>query len=201
MSQLPPPYLVIIRHSLTEMEADVPPASWVLSATGRRRCQGLARELRPYQLQRLFTSHEAKAQQTASLVAQELELPIMIAGGLHEQERPSVPTSTTEEFRAGIKALFSQPDELVFGDETASAAALRFSLALNWILDGHPGQSLGVVTHGTVMTLWLARICGPKIDGLAPFQFWGRLGLPAFVVLSRQDLEVVEVVYEITAGE
>lgn len=188
MSQLPPPYLIIIRHSLTELDADVPSAHWILSAAGRRRCMGLARELLPYQLQRLFTSHEAKAQQTASLVAQELELPIMIAGGLHEQERHSVSTSTADEFRAGIKALFSQPDELVFGDETAIAAALRFSLALNWILDGHPGQSLGVVTHGTVMTLWLARTCGPKIDRFAPFQFWERLGLPAFVVLSRQDL-------------
>ena len=196
MSQSPESYLVLVRHSLTEMEADVPSAQWALSAEGRRRCHALARELVPYHLDRLFASSEPKAQETASLISQELDLPILLAGGLHEQERASVPFSTPEQFRAGIESLFNQPNELVFGDETANEATQRFSRAINWILGDNPAQNLAIVTHGTVMTLWLARTCG-----VSPFQFWRELGLPAYVALSRPDLEILKVVNNILLGD
>lgn len=53
-------------------------------------------------------------------------------------------------------------------------------------------ERLAIISHGTVMTLFIARD-----TGLAPLTFWKSLGLPAFVVLSLPELRVVEVVAEI----
>jgi 2,3-bisphosphoglycerate-dependent phosphoglycerate mutase len=197
MSQTPPNYLILVKHSQPEINPAIPSAQWTLSEEGRQRCIELAQELEPYQANRIFTSIEPKAQKTASLIAQELDLPILPAGGLHEQERASVPYSTPEEFQAGIKALFEQPDVLVFGDETANEATHRFSAAIDGILSQYRQQNVVIVSHGTVMTLWLAQNCGPYPGGVPPFQFWRELGLPAFIVLSHPDYEIITVVNQI----
>jgi broad specificity phosphatase PhoE len=57
------------------------------------------------------------------------------------------------------------------------------------VLERHPRQSVAVVTHGTVMTLFVTRAAG-----LEAFPFWKRLGLPAFVVLSWPGLGLLDVV-------
>lgn len=189
MTEQPLNYLILVRHSLPEIDADVPAAQWILSAEGRQRCIDLAQELRPYHPDRLLVSIEPKAQQTAGLLAQELDRPMVIIGGLHEHERSSVPFSSQEEFRAKIKALFDQPDELVFGDETANQAYRRFSAAIDSILSQFRGHNVAIITHGTVMTIWLARTCN-----VSPYSFWSDLGLPSFVILSRPDLKIDTVV-------
>ena len=48
------------------------------------------------------------------------------------------------------------------------------------MLDAHPGESLAVVAHGTVIALYVA-----AVTGVAPLPLWQRLSLPAFVVLAR----------------
>jgi broad specificity phosphatase PhoE len=48
---------------------------------------------------------------------------------------------------------------------------------------------VAVVTHGTVMTLFVTRAAG-----LEAFPFWKRLGLPAFVVLSWPGFGLLDVV-------
>ena len=53
----------------------------------------------------------------------------------------------------------------------------------------HPAGNLAIVSHGTVMTLFLAHV-----SGIDPVPFWKQLGLPAFVVLSYPDLALLKVV-------
>jgi broad specificity phosphatase PhoE len=198
MSQTPPIYLMLVKHSLPEVNPAIPSAQWTLSEEGRQRCIDLAQHLRPYKPGRIITSIEPKAQETASIIAQELDLPILPAGGLHEQERCSVPYSTPEEFQAGIKALFDQPEDLVFGDETANDATHRFAAAIDGILSQYRQQNVIIVTHGTVMTLWLTQHCGPYPGGLPPFQFWQKLGLPSYVLVEHPNYRIHTIVNHIS---
>ena len=46
-----------------------------------------------------------------------------------------------------------------------------------------------MVTHGTVMTLYVA-----SVAGVQPMRFWHRLGLPSFVVLTLPDMHILSTV-------
>jgi broad specificity phosphatase PhoE len=182
--------LILVRHSLPEIVPSLPASRWRLSDEGRRRCERLAERLAAYQPSIVVTSLEPKAIETGQIVARILGIPVETALDLHEHERPYVePFGTREQFEARVSRLFEYPAELIFGAETADQAHNRFASAIDDVLATERYGNLAVVTHGTVLTLFVARAAG-----LAPVPFWKKLGLPAFVVLSLPDLspQVVE---------
>jgi broad specificity phosphatase PhoE len=178
--QLPGVKLILVRHSLPEILPAVPANQWRLSAEGRSRCPALAEQLAAYKPQALFSSLEPKAIETAQILSERLSLPFTPTTGLHEHERPAAARRFSRaEFEATLARFFDHPDELVFGTETAAQAQQRFSTAMRNILTEHPGQTLAVVAHGTVMSLFVA-----YNNSIDPFTFWKSLALPCFVVLS-----------------
>jgi broad specificity phosphatase PhoE len=188
--------LILVRHSAPEMVAGVPASQWRLSEEGRLRCQKLAERLAAYGLATIVTSTEPKAVETGQIVAEVLDLPFEIAPGLHEHERGVVRNlGSREEFQAQVARLFERPAELVLGYETADQAHARFFGAVAHVVEEHPAGNLAVATHGTVMTLFIARA-----NGLDAVPFWKRLGLPSFVVLTLPSFSLVEVVENVEKG-
>ncbi|MBI3943723.1 MAG: histidine phosphatase family protein [Chloroflexi bacterium] len=184
--------LILVKHALPEIETEVPARDWRLSEQGRRRCRDLAARLAPYDPAVVITSDEPKAIETGEIVAARLSKPLEIVAGLHEHDRSNTPFSDKEVFETAVAGFFAHPQSLVMGKETAEEAHQRFSEALRLVREKYPGQTIMVVTHGTVITLFISRL-----TGYAPFPLWQRLGLPAFVVLSRPDLRLEEIVEEI----
>jgi broad specificity phosphatase PhoE len=88
-----------------------------------------------------------------------------------------------------VERLFERPDELIFGRETAHEAHERFAGAVERTLERFPEGNLAIVTHGTVLTLFVARA-----TGIEPASFWKRLGLPAFAVMTLPERTLLEVV-------
>ncbi|MCP4167150.1 MAG: histidine phosphatase family protein [Chloroflexi bacterium] len=76
-----------------------------------------------------------------------------------------------------------EPDELVFGEETADRAHERFATAVDVVLTAHPGQTVAIVAHGTVITLYVAHL-----QNLEPYPFWRQFELADFVVCSSTGL-------------
>jgi broad specificity phosphatase PhoE len=134
---------------------------------------------------------ETKARQTAELVAERLDAPPEVSEGLHEHERRNVPITSEEAYRAAAASLFQNPNDLVFGDETAAQAGERFQRAMNGLLETKEGNLI-VVAHGTVITLYVVRR-----NELDPFELWSKLGLPSFVVLSRPGFRLLELVPDV----
>jgi broad specificity phosphatase PhoE len=149
----------------------------------------LASALAPFGPEVFFTSMEPKAIETGQIVGSRLNRRVELADGLHEHERNDVQFRSTEWFERAIGQFFAQPAQLVFGSETADQAYQRFTETVTNIIDRYPGKTVAVVTHGTVMTLYVSRAIR-----LSPFAFWKRLGMPAFVVLSLPDFSTVTVV-------
>jgi len=178
--------LILVKHSLPEILPEIPASEWHLSAEGRRRCQVLADELAGLDPDLIFSSSEPKAQETAQIVAQQLVKPLFIAPGLHEHERKTIRFTSEEQFEASVKKFFGQPDALIFGEETAAKCLSRFSSAVNQLMSQNRDLNLVVVSHGTVITLFVANNCG-----IEPFSFWSHLDLPSFIVLSLPDLVVL----------
>ena len=188
--------LILIKHSKPEIKADVPAKLWNLSTEGRERATNLAKALARYSPQTIVSSDEPKAIQTAQIVADIHHIPHHVAQNLHEHDRSNVLANDGQaQFEAKVAAFFDQPDELVYGLETATTALSRFSQALDETISRFPVDTLAVVTHGTVITLYVAKACG--ID---PFPFWKSLQLPSYVVLSMPTKRLVEVVPSIEHG-
>lgn len=181
--------LVLIRHAAPEVDADLSPRLWRLSQEGREGAGRLAERLRAFGLRQIVSSAELKAWETARILAAALDLPLETAAGLHEHDRRGVPFTSQEAFRSSLAEFFERPETLVFGRETAQAALTRFRGALKPLLARFPQDPLGIVSHGTVISLFAA-----EQTGMAPFPFWSRLGLPAAVCLSRPGLELLEVI-------
>lgn len=181
--------LMLVKHSFPDVVPDLPAAQWRLGDEGRRRCGVLADRLAGYDPVVVATSVEPKATETAAIVAARLSKPAVTVEGLHEHDRSNVAFLDDEEFRAAVARCVAQPDDLVLGRETAADARRRFAAAVAGVVAGHPRGNVAIVTHGTVIALFVAACAGTD-----PFRLWQRLGLPSFVVLSLPEFRVLRVV-------
>ena len=158
--------LILIRHSHPKIDPNIPSNEWHLSKKGRSLCKRLAERLAPYKADVLISSHEPKALETAQIISTKLNIPCEAADGLHEHQRKYVPFTNQKHFETKVASFFDQPDLVIFGEESADQAYQRFSTALINLIKKYPYQTLMVVSHGTVISLWVAR----KI-GLPPYPF------------------------------
>jgi broad specificity phosphatase PhoE len=176
--------LTLVRHSLPEVRREIPPAEWHLSLEGAARARTFAERLLPTNAACVFTSCEPKAVETAQAIAGQLDLAVECVPGLHEHERPHAQMLTREAFEERIRDLFARPREIVFGAETADQARKRFTIAVLRLLARTAGDVL-LVTHGTVMTLFVA-----EATGVDPFMFWKRQEMPFAVRLTLPELRL-----------
>ena len=188
--------LVLVKHSMPEIERDKSASAWKLGEVGRRRAGLLATGLRAFRPSLIWSSREPKAIETAEIIVGELAVPVEIADGLEEHHRDNVPfLSSKEEFEGAIERFFRCPDRLVLGTETAEQARDRFAAAIDEVIDAGQTDSV-VVTHGTVMSLYVA-----SVAGVQTMEFWRRLGLPSYVVLTLPDMRIKSIVEGVTEVE
>jgi broad specificity phosphatase PhoE len=180
--------LILVKHSLPEIEPRRPARDWKLSYEGQQRAEQLAEDLRVYSPEVVFSSPEPKALETAQVIAGMHGRPVYVVDGLQEHERTHVPWLSSQEFESTIEEFFSQPDVLVFGDETANQAYERFSKTVFSLLEEYKDQDILIVAHGTVISLFISRLTGEQ-----EFSLWKNLGLPSFVVLDLQSKRLVAI--------
>lgn len=184
-------YLILIRHANPAIDESQPAHQWPLSEIGRERSRLLAEQLRQYEPEVIVASQEAKAAETGRIAADRLGIAFETAADLHEHVRPKANWMGREQFEAQVSALFNRPAELVMGTETADEAHSRFAAAVDAALARHTGRAVAIATHGTVMTLFIARR-----TGIDPLIFWKALGMPAFAVLDLDTDAMVASVNE-----
>jgi broad specificity phosphatase PhoE len=181
-------HLVMIRHSIPEKDTSVPANQWRLSHAGREACKALVKEIEPYAPTIMISSMEPKAIETAQILGRQLGIPNEIAAGLHEHDRSNVPHLPSQQnFEDQVKAMFEKPGERVFGLESADQSHARYAAAVNALLESYPGETLGIVSHGTVMSLFIGRA-----NPVDPYEFWQTLEMPDFVVLGLPGLRLKE---------
>jgi broad specificity phosphatase PhoE len=180
--------LVLVKHAMPVVVDGVTPARWVLADAGRRDAAALAEQLARAGIARVVASEEPKARETGRILAERLGVPCETRTGLHEHDRSNVTRlDTREQFEARVRELFARPGELVYGVETADAALARFRAAVMDVVSENVEASVAVVSHGTVIALFVAAVTGGE-----GFEIWKKLGLPSCVVLALPEWKVVE---------
>lgn len=181
--------LVLVKHALPVLDDSRPAREWQLGVEGEEQARRLVVTLRQFAPFRLASSTEPKAARTAAIVAAELGIGMTTLDGLREIDRPVVPIMPREEHERFNVRLFTAVDEPVIGTESARAALERFAPAVRDLLGQEPAQNVVVVTHGTVIALFVA--AHNQVDA---FQLWQRLQCSTCVVLGLPALELLETV-------
>lgn len=153
-----------VSHPEVEVDPHVPVPRWGLSDRGRRRAEVLAG--RPWldAVQRVVSSDEAKAVETASAVARPRGLEVEVRPATGENDRRATGFLPPEEFEAVADAFFARPTDSVRGWERAVDAQARIVAALADLVRTSEGGDVLVVGHGAVGTLWACHLAGSPID-------------------------------------
>ncbi|GAB4147330.1 MAG: hypothetical protein Fur0021_06050 [Candidatus Promineifilaceae bacterium] len=118
-------------------------------------------------------------------------LPCTAAPDLHEHLREHVPWfDSVSEFQAAVMRLFSEPDRVVFGEESANQTRRRLHHAVTSLVSRYPDEALAIVTHGTALSLFVAHY--NEINVAA---YWQRLTMPACTILSLPSYQLTETLY------
>ena len=172
-------HLILVKHSIPEINENQPANTWKLSQEGQSRAHRLAEELASFEPEVIVSSYEPKAKETADILTSHLNLDVQILPNLHEHDRSNVPYLSHDAFQASIREFFQRPGELIFGRETADQAHTRFYQVVHSVLNEHRNKTIAIVTHGTVISLFVSRITGSS-----DLELWKTLSLPSFIALD-----------------
>jgi 2,3-bisphosphoglycerate-dependent phosphoglycerate mutase len=181
--------LVLVKHALPVLDMSRPPREWPLSAEGELQSKQLAGRLREFLPLRLVTSTEPKAWSTGRVIAAELDLQVSAVDGVQEFDRPASPWQAKFDRERENAAIFDDPTRRVLGEESGLDALNRFSAAIRAEQDRTVEQNLVVVTHGTVIALFVA-----AHNPVNAFELWRDLECCSFVVLDRGSFSLREIV-------
>jgi len=182
-------HLILVRHSTPEIDRSIPSSQWVLNDTGKIRGHQLARQLSSYPVGMVVSSSEPKALGTARIIASYHQLTPLVNHQLNEHERSRSALLSESDFRKAMIDLFRYPTELVFGSETADEASTRFEEVIQRFLLDDPGEDMVIVSHGTVMALFIARQLNEK-----PYRIWRDMPMPIAYVFSQPELRLLSII-------
>ncbi len=182
--------LVLIRHARTRIDPDGASRDWSLAAgaetDSRILAEQVATDLAGAGIDRVVTSHEAKAIETGTIMAASWSAECTVGEGLHEHDRTGVPVMDDLTWQTSLKQLFAEPTATVLGRATAAEAAARFERGLRAVVSSHPADGLAVVTHGTVLALFVA-----NHNRVEAYAFWQALKMPEALYLERTSFRLM----------
>ena len=170
--------LLVIRHAAVHVDYAVPPARWELSELGRRQAQDLASNA-PWQgIVRIYHSAELKAAATAEIISHQTGIPTACARDLGELAMPVI--LSRDEYLRRLERYFAGADDEEF--EPWTAATRRIVQGVQDIVAGCPGQSVAIVSHGRILTVFFSYLLRRRLT-LAD---WQSIALPDWSVVDTQ---------------
>jgi broad specificity phosphatase PhoE len=169
--------LILVRHAQSIVDPTRNPAKWDLDPAGFARLNALALLPAFADVTRVACSLEPKAIKTAAAIVQANGLPSPEQFlGLGEIYKAGV----VEDHDQVMDKLFAEAGRPVLPDwESAAAALARFRSCLAPLLAS--GGNLLVVSHGTVLSLYLAWLLGQDRVNLAD---WSSIGFPDYAIVD-----------------
>ncbi len=175
--------LYLVRHAEPTVRSDVPAAQWHLSPAGRAAAEALAGEPFWASVARVYTSPEPKAVATAQRIAARHGPALRIERDLREMEgRAWVEDGYADLVRRYLEG------ETVEAWEERSAALERVRACIGRIAAAQGEQDVALVSHGLVLTLYVADLLGLGPD--AAYQLWARIRFPDVAILDQEARQV-----------
>ena len=154
-----------ITHPNVAIDPSTPVPEWGLSDEGRRRAHTMLDQPWTASIERIVSSTETKAVETAEILATHLRLAVEARPGIGENDRSATGFVPPEEFEALADAFFADPHTSVQGWERAIDAQQRIVQGLEDLLTtGEDDRDIAVIGHGGVGTLLYCHLAGVPIN-------------------------------------
>ena len=153
-----------ITHPEVVVDADVPVPEWSLSESGLERMGLMLNQPWVSGITSIYSSTEKKAVDGATVIAENLTLPIKQIEALGENDRSATGYLPSDEFEAIADQFFAFPGESVRGQETAQAAQNRIVAAVTRLIQEDESKGdIAIVSHGAVGALLMCHLAGYAI--------------------------------------
>lgn len=154
-----------LTHPQVTMDPAVPVPRWGLSERGRARVEAILDRRWLRSIERIVSSDERKAVETANIIAASIGLAGEIGEAMGENDRSATGFLEPVAFEAAADRFFAEPQTSWNGWERAVDASERIGRAVDRVLASHPREkSILLVGHGAVGTLLKCRFTGRAIS-------------------------------------
>jgi broad specificity phosphatase PhoE len=158
--------ILLIRHAVAEGNGrfqghtDLP-----LALEARQQLRMLVRKLSPYPVDIVYSSDLERAHATAKAVARRLDVEVVVRSGLREMHFGSWEGLSWRQIARRFPRLSSAwlarcPHQPIPGAERFERFKERVKREMEDIMSANTGRCVGIVTHGGVVRLMLARALG-----------------------------------------
>lgn len=147
-----------VSHPEVVVDPSVPVPLWSLNAVGRARASAGASCQWAGDIDRIVSSLETKAVETAEILATASGLAVEVRDGIGEIDRSSTGYVSHERHEELADQLFLRPDESAAGWERAVDASDRMVSRLRDLLRPGSGGHAVIVGHGGVGTLLMCHL-------------------------------------------
>lgn len=159
-----PKYLRYLTHPQVQIDPEVPVPNWRLSDIGRNRAARFATSDVLGSTEIIISSAETKAVETANIISNIINVPIVIYEKTHENDRSATGFLPPEEFESVADRFFANPAKSICGWERAVDVQSRITSETQKIIESYPGVDILMVGHGAVGTLLYCHFAGLKIN-------------------------------------
>lgn len=185
-----PTQLIFIRHGQStwnearrwQGHADPP-----LAENGRVQARLLAHRLSSWEIDFLYTSDLLRAAETAAIISEALHIQPIIDAVWRERGFGALEGLTSEEIQLRYPVIWASrmigPMSGIPGAEAQEDVVARASLGCQKVLDGHPGKTIAIVSHGGMILTTLVHLLGLPPNGHA------LLGVGSNTSISRVVVE------------
>ena len=167
--------LYLVRHSESAVDPSRRPEDWELTDRGRELAARLASSQEWKRIAAVASSEEPKALITARLISERWKKPLVPDQRFREVRRPYA--DTTREFEEMVTEYLKGRAQPAW--EQISEAANRFQAALADLRRKYSGD-VAVVSHGTIMAVYLSRSLGIRFSG----RQWSKIAMPDICVVD-----------------
>lgn len=186
MTQKKTTTIILIRHGQTDWnverrwqgKTDVP-----LNATGRAQARALAARLTTWPIENIYSSDLSRAVDTAQVLADAVNVELMIEPGWRERDLGELEGLTREEIQDKFPHL-ALPRQFIEarGGETYILFKQRIVDTFKRIMDKHEGETSVVVSHSAALRVLVSHILELPDRIYAPFSLGGNTGISRIVI-------------------
>jgi broad specificity phosphatase PhoE len=176
---------VFLRHAETLKDPSVHPKEWRLTQDGITKIEGYLKRGFFKGITKIVSSGENKAYSTGVPIAENMGLEITQMNEFNEIGRSPV-FLPDDQFLKQKKRQLTELDTQVDGGESGRDALQRFKSGIQNLEEQYNGETILVVTHGTVLSLYFAEL-NNKFETI--FNRWRRLPFCAIGVVRDNKVE------------
>lgn len=155
--------IIFLRHADTQKDPAVHASQWGLSPAGSEAAERLAVDATLMAAQAIYVSEEPKTALTAGPLASALGIEPVADAAFNEVARGEKFLSK-EDFEAEKKRQLEDLEYAAFNGETGREALARFKEGVERAVAAHPGKTVLITTHGTVLNLYFADLLGKNAE-------------------------------------